>query len=312
MRETLIVSALRDIIRSSDANDGDALANAIQGARKLVQGYPAPSSMQDVIDRLVDALGLLGFADPGDDVNGGDCVDVICEHWDELAALASVWPLTEDQQELCARVQVGTRVLSVEGETSDTDHGEQSTGPHAIGTITAIDLSQQNAITVAFEPSGVSVVLSFAELDNEDKYEIDPEEPVYLGRKEVVDEIERLLAHEGDHGLAVRVYEHMREQGMVTNNGRGFVIERDTNVFQIAADLSAPDLPRKDGPYPANLARPDHLLSADELFAKYSTERDNGEHPRYLRRDWRHNVAEYNTLLGYWQWVEHQLEQEQD
>jgi len=315
MRETLIVSALRDIIRSSDANDGDALANAIQGARKLVQGYPAPSSMQDVIDRLVDALGLLGFADPGDDVNGGDCVDVICEHWDELAALASVWPLTEDQQELCARVQVGTRVLSVEGETSDTDHGEQSTGPHAIGTITAIDLSQQNAITVAFEPSGVSVVLSFAELDNEDKYEIDPEEvdeTVYTTREDVIRAVEGWLGHEGSYELATRVYEYMREQGMVEHNGAGFVIERDTNVFEIAADLSQGDMPKQDGPYPAGLARDDHLLSADELRVKYGTDRDRNQHPRYTVLAWSQDTVEGNTKRGYWDWVAAQLEQEQD
>jgi hypothetical protein len=62
--------------------------------------------------------------------------------------------------------------------------------------------------------------------------------------------------------------------------------------------------------YPPELARADRLLSAEELEQKYSTERDNGEHPQYLRADWRHEVANCDTLRGYWQWVEAQIEQE--
>jgi hypothetical protein len=66
------------------------------------------------------------------------------------------------------------------------------------------------------------------------------------------------------------------------------------------------------GPYRPELARADYLLTASELREKYSTERDNGEHPQYLRRDWRHEVAEGDTLRGYWDWVEAQLEQDHD
>jgi hypothetical protein len=268
-----------------------------------------PDTTQPVIDNLVDALGLLGFADPHEEVNGGDCVDVICEHWDQLAPLASVWPLTEDQRELCTRVKIGTRVRSINGEISDTDDGEKSTAEGEIGTITAIDLTQQNGICLAFELSEVSVLLSVAELADEDKYEIDPDEPVYTTREDVIRAVEGLLGHEGSYELATRVYEYMREQGMVEHNGQGFVIERDTNVFQIAADLSRADLPDS---YPPELAIADHHLTADQLFTKYSTKRDNGEHPQHLRRDWRHDVAEDNTILGYWQWVEHQIELARD
>jgi hypothetical protein len=32
------------------------------------------------------------------------------------------------------------------------------------------------------------------------------------------------------------------------------------------------------------------------------------EHPDYSREDWRQEVADDNTLLGYWEWVDHQLE----
>jgi hypothetical protein len=32
------------------------------------------------------------------------------------------------------------------------------------------------------------------------------------------------------------------------------------------------------------------------------------ELPEYPRHAWRHEVEEQNTQLGYWDWVEHQLE----
>lgn len=38
-----------------------------------------------------------------------------------------------------------------------------------------------------------------------------------------------------------------------------------------------------------------------------------GEHPDYPRADWRHEIIEDNTSLGYWHWVTHQLvNQEED
>lgn len=61
--------------------------------------------------------------------------------------------------------------------------------------------------------------------------------PVYTTREDAVRAIESLLGSGGSYALASRVYDYMREQGIVTHNGKGFVIERDANVFQIAADL---------------------------------------------------------------------------
>jgi hypothetical protein len=308
MLEKRLVAAVRDIIRSSDADDGAALANAIQQARTLVENPPAYDTDQAVLDNFLTALADLGFGDEDTPVNGGDCVDYICEYWDRLAPLASEWPLPPELAQVRTRLNVGTRVLSVEGETSDTDQGEQATGPHAIGTITGIDDTVEHGICVAFEPSGVSVLLSCAELADDLKYEIDPE-AYYPSREAVVEAVERMLAHEGNYELAVRVVANMIEQGQVEHTEHGYMIERDTNVFEIAADLSREDLPDS---YPPELAISDRHLTADQLFTKYSTKRDNGEHPQYLRRDWRHDVAEDNTLLGYWQWVEHQLEQDRD
>lgn len=133
------------------------------------------SPVQATLDNLVTALAELGFGDDDEPVNGGDCVDVICEYWPRLAALASTWPQPPRFAELRTRIKVGTRILSVEGETSDTDHGERHTGEHAVGTITAIDDSQEHGICLAFEPSEVSVLLSLAELADEEKYQIDPD-----------------------------------------------------------------------------------------------------------------------------------------
>jgi hypothetical protein len=33
-----------------------------------------------------------------------------------------------------------------------------------------------------------------------------------------------------------------------------------------------------------------------------------GEHPDYPARDWKHEVVDGNTRLGYWDWVEAQIE----
>lgn len=34
------------------------------------------------------------------------------------------------------------------------------------------------------------------------------------------------------------------------------------------------------------------------------------EDPEYPRRDWAYEVQNNDTLLGYWEWVEHQRESE--
>jgi hypothetical protein len=68
-------------------------------------------------------------------------------------------------------------------------------------------------------------------------------ETVYTTREDAVRAIESLLGSGGSYALAGRVYDYMREQGIVTYNGTGFVIERDTNVLQIAADLLSKEDP---------------------------------------------------------------------
>ena len=57
----------------------------------------------------------------------------------------------------------------------------------------------------------------------------------------------------------------------------------------------------------------DYGLSADELHDKYPGPNDTwGEHPHYTREDWKQEVGDDNTLLGYWAWVEHELEIEEE
>lgn len=55
----------------------------------------------------------------------------------------------------------------------------------------------------------------------------------------------------------------------------------------------------------------DYGLRADQLNEKYNPEGD-GEHPTFPRCDWREEVRHERTIIGYWDWVEYQLEMEQD
>lgn len=48
--------------------------------------------LQAAIVALVADLDLIGFDDPDAPVNGGDCVDVMCQHIDTLRALAEDAP----------------------------------------------------------------------------------------------------------------------------------------------------------------------------------------------------------------------------
>lgn len=68
--------------------------------------------------------------------------------------------------------------------------------------------------------------------------------------------------------------------------------------------------------HPPELARADHLLTADELRLKYFDPDDRyggqGEHPRFRKFDWRHEVNSGSTLRGYWEWVEAQIEEAHD
>lgn len=52
----------------------------------------------------------------------------------------------------------------------------------------------------------------------------------------------------------------------------------------------------------------DYDFSADQLDGKYNPE-GGGEHPAFPRGAWQDAVFHSNTLLGYWQWVVHQLEE---
>lgn len=51
----------------------------------------------------------------------------------------------------------------------------------------------------------------------------------------------------------------------------------------------------------------DKELPADALDGKYNPEGD-GEHPDHSRHTWRQAVGNEETLLGYWEWVSHQLQ----
>lgn len=54
----------------------------------------------------------------------------------------------------------------------------------------------------------------------------------------------------------------------------------------------------------------DFGLTAEQLDDKYNPE-GNGEHPIFTRGEWRDEVFSENTLRGYWEWVESQIEEEE-
>ena len=71
----------------------------------------------------------------------------------------------------------------------------------------------------------------------------------------------------------------------------------------VAAEVRATGLPLLDAE--------DALLSAEELAQKYAGEDGSwGQHPVHRRSDWREEVANDNTLQGYWSWVVSKLEEE--
>lgn len=66
----------------------------------------------------------------------------------------------------------GTRVLSIQGEMSDTDEAtDVHTGPDAVGTIDAVLPGQENCYSVVF-PNGVGVFLNNEELADPARYRI--------------------------------------------------------------------------------------------------------------------------------------------
>lgn len=52
----------------------------------------------------------------------------------------------------------------------------------------------------------------------------------------------------------------------------------------------------------------DGKLTPEQLDNKYNPE-GYGEHPEFPRKDWVEEVANENTLVGYWQWLAWAIEQ---
>lgn len=71
----------------------------------------------------------------------------------------------------------------------------------------------------------------------------------------------------------------------------------------VAAQVRAAGLPLLDAD--------DASLDANELADKYAGEDGSwGQHPIHRRSDWREEVANDDTLQGYWSWVVSKLEEE--
>ena len=60
------------------------------------------------------------------------------------------------------------------------------------------------------------------------------------------------------------------------------------------------------------LGKNDDELTAQELREKYDTEEGWGQHPRFTMEDWRNEVSNEDTRIGYWDWVEKSLAYAED
>jgi hypothetical protein len=54
-----------------------------------------------------------------------------------------------------------------------------------------------------------------------------------------------------------------------------------------------------------SVTHPDANLSAEALQSRHAA---GGEHPDFSREDWRYEVANDDTRLGYWEWAMHKVE----
>ena len=72
----------------------------------------------------------------------------------------------------CPRYPAGTRIVSIFGESGDTDEGNDvQTGPNAVGTISQVFPEQENCYMAEF-PGGIFAFLSDAELADSRYYQV--------------------------------------------------------------------------------------------------------------------------------------------
>ena len=90
--------------------------------------------------------------------------------------------------------------------------------------------------------------------------------------------------------------------------------QHSSDVFNIDDDAVLSE--GEDGPWiqcwlfiPKEELEDDADLSADQLEDKYNPNPNGvGQHPMYRRDTWRAAVGTQETISGYWDWVEYQIE----
>lgn len=113
--------------------------------------------------------------------NGMHCVaSVGMSKLDDLRVLAK--SLADQHnwkcQDFTLYLPVGTRIISIKGETADTDEAHDVfTGENAEGVITQILIEQEHCYMVDF-PFDVSIFLSQLEISDGCKYKIQPDEKI--------------------------------------------------------------------------------------------------------------------------------------
>lgn len=92
---------------------------------------------------------------------------------------------------------------------------------------------------------------------------------------------------------------------VVEENGKAVAQDEDHEDYS-ESDSGAVE---KVADEPMYIEGEDEGLSAEELDHKYNPD-GGGEHPKFTREDWRDAVANDETILGYWDWLEEQIREE--
>lgn len=105
--------------------------------------------------------------------------------------------------------------------------------------------------------------------------------------------------------VAIPVPEHFKVTVVATD---GTAVDRDASHDEGSA--SDAGHVEKICAAPLYVEGEDYALGAQALDAKYNPD-GGGEHPKYTREDWRSAVANDETIVGYWVWVEEKLREEE-
>jgi hypothetical protein len=136
-------------------------------------------------------------------------------------------PITDKPNSL---YPVGTRIISIHGETSDTEAAQDVfTGPNAQGVISQVLTDQEHCYSVDF-PLGVSVFLSPSEMADSSKYKIDPM-TLYTERIFAIVRVNLFNVEAANHLQAIEKAEEMVDLDALLTRGTSQEFAEDIDCY---------------------------------------------------------------------------------